>query len=58
MRKKGGGGEQKVRDIHEIELEGTTKDEKLTSNLGTPRGGIQKGVRGYGLDQKLCHLGR
>ena len=43
MRKKGGGGEQKVRDKHEIELEGTTKDEKLTSNLGTLRGVYQKG---------------
>ena len=42
MRKKGG-GEQKVRDIHEIELEGTTKDEKLANNLGTPRGVYKKG---------------
>ena len=32
-----------MRDIHEIELEGTTKDEKLTSNLGTLGGYTKRG---------------
>lgn len=34
----GVGKKQRVRDKHERELRGTTKEEKLTNDLGTPLG--------------------
>ena len=39
----GVGKKQRARDIHERELGGTTKEEKLTNDLGSPQGIHKKG---------------